>query len=210
MSPLIKRCEFRITAAEIIKPDSSFLNIIKRHIYVMKKRGIKRNKNRIIVMYIQPQLSVTDGIPKNIVDSIYLYNDLSLKSNYPPRYLAAVYTYNISSLIPFRYNFKSSYFYKYNNWDIIVVSKLDIKIPGTGKLKEIVLTGDIRAGRNNLVKQLQNNYTIFTFIGNFKYVTEIFTNSISNEDDIKYRLNYFEKSRVMKVSNPCTRRLPDE
>jgi len=189
-------------ASEIIKPDSSLLAIIDRHIYVMKKRGIKNPRNKVIYMQIIKGLSITDGVPKYIIDSMYSTNDFSVGIKevlYPPQYLCSVRTDFVASVGIYMHAYKSVFYYKHNNWDVIIVSDLMIKMAHVSKPKKIIIKSEINVDKNNRIDRITNNYTVFSFFGNFMFPNEIIANPIRGND--KHRLDYCnEKSRVVKVT----------
>ena len=183
----------------IKNPNTNLLNIIDRHIYVMEKRGIHDTNDIVIRMYIAPKLSITQGIPKNIIDSIYCFNDFSNDTAlYPPSYILEVLTEHKSSFIRHLHDtmYKSLFYFKYKTLDVFIFSNLSIKMPETSFSKKIILGCNLQANTKYYIT-FSNNYTYYGFYGYFNYPFEIITNKINN--DTKNKFDYFEKAKIIKV-----------
>ena len=171
--------DFEFSAIEIFKLDTSFARMIKYHINSMRKRGVKNSKNKMIFITIEPALKITDGLPKSFLDSVYAINDFTLKSGdfykeqkyfYPKSYIADIQTDYISSFIFFPMNkYKSVFYCKYQDWNIVIVSELLLKMMNEGERKNIKILSNIKVDKNNMVWKLTNNHTFISFSKDFEF-----------------------------------------
>jgi len=202
-----------------IKPDTSLLKIIKRHLFIMKERGLTNSQDKITFLEITPAFTIEDGLSQKILDSIYNINDFTLnekewkdKGIYPPKYKVLVKTEYLSYLFfeTINFQYKNVFYCKYQDWNIIIVSNLTIKMSNISESKRIDI--NITRKKHNTIRKknvnysssvtLFNNTTVFYFTGNFMNPYEKFMVTIRPQDKV-HSFDYYYCKRKKILVKKC-------
>lgn len=137
VSQIVKGQEFHEGQNEQIIPviaelDSNFIRIIDRHLLVMKKRKRAIFKRKVLVLWILPVISSSDGIPSQLIDSIYEVNFFPDKNNLK-RYNLIIYSANECYANSNIRRAASAFFYEYRRRHIYILSEYNIDFPKTGE-----------------------------------------------------------------------------
>lgn len=176
--PLYAKCQvpcdsININAKVITELSKPLTAAIDRHIKVSKAKRSKDKDDFFVLISISPGLTEWE-VPEYIIDSIYAVNDL--KTEFSPDTLMPEYKFLIV-LASKKYltegwraiYWKNNYYFKYNNFDVLINSNLNLIFENDNQSKQI---------RQKLIcldKHKVFPYTIWTRYSmyNNKYVIEV-------------------------------------
>jgi len=130
-----------INAYEINKLDTVFKIAIDKHKKDLRKKFFfpKKNKNFIYVVIDVPYQKFNDSIDK-LIESKYDFSKFKNSDFSEYSYLLGVNFTNKKSKSNYGYIDLNRYFYyKYNGWDVILVSRLPIEFENNGFEKKFIL-----------------------------------------------------------------------
>lgn len=120
----------------IAELDSNFIRIIDRHLLVLKKRKKTVLKREVLVLWILPAISSSDGIPSELIDSIYEVNFFPDGNNLK-RYNVILYSANECYASSNVKRASSAFFYEYRGRPVYFLSEYKIDFPKTGGVRNV-------------------------------------------------------------------------
>lgn len=117
----------QLKAISVSNLDTTFHAIIRNHLCEMKTNGLYNPLDSFIIIYINPYLSNSSGVPQGIIDSIYRTNIFPINSGSQSYKFVVVSLAADCQVFNSIINYKYRFYSKIDNYTVLILSMLKIE-----------------------------------------------------------------------------------